>query len=244
MKKIILAVTAAVALTGPAFAADMAVKASAPAYAPAYRSASWTGCYIGAGGGYGMYNQDNTTVVTATGVAIESSHADGGRGYFGTVGGGCDYQFNQKWLIGAFGDYDFAAIKGSINMPVIGFTANDNLSSAWAAGARVGYLPYDTLLTYVSGGFTSARFDGGSFNAGLAPTGISVGSQTYNGWFLGSGFEYKLDFFPGLFWKNEYRYSDYGTQTRNTVAPIGLSVSSHAYAQTVRSELVWRFWTR
>ncbi len=42
---------------GSAMAADMPVKAPMlmKAPPPAY---SWTGCYIGGGGGYGMWNQD------------------------------------------------------------------------------------------------------------------------------------------------------------------------------------------
>ena len=245
MKKVVLAATAAVALTGSAFAADIAVKSRAPAPAPVYRAASWTGLYIGVGGGYGMYNQDNTTVTNPGGVAFDVLHTDGGRGYFGTVQVGADYQFNQKFLAGVFGDYDFAALKGNITTPTNAAVAPNNMSSAWAVGGRLGYLPYDTLLTYVSGGYTQARFDGGAFSTAGGLTGNSYGSQTYSGWFLGSGFEYKLDFFPGLFWKNEYRFSDYGTQTLISV-PVGagFATTSHAYAQTVRSELVWRFWAR
>ena len=40
---------------------------------------------------------------------------NGGRGWFGTVQGGCDYQFAGpygNWVIGAFGDYDFSNIHG------------------------------------------------------------------------------------------------------------------------------------
>lgn len=248
MKKIVLAATALVALAGSAFAADMSVKAPAPA--AAYRAISWTGCYIGAGGGYGMWNQDNQTVFTTGGAPADARHTDGGRGYFGTGQVGCDYQFTPKWLIGAFGDVDFGRIKGSMNATGLGISGDETLRSSWAAGARLGYLPYDTLLTYVSGGFTSARFSAVDFVfVGGVPTGLSVGAQTYRGWFLGSGFEYKLDWLPGLFWKNEYRFADYGTKTNDmfitaTGAPFGFSVNSHKYVQTVRSELVWRFWTR
>ena len=58
MKKLVLALSAAAVFSAPALAADMAAKAPlmpAPvAYAP-----SWTGCYVGGGGGYGMWNQEN-----------------------------------------------------------------------------------------------------------------------------------------------------------------------------------------
>ena len=58
MKKIAL-IAASFALAGTASAADlrrpMPVKAPAPVAVAAY---SWTGCYVGAGGGYGMWNQE------------------------------------------------------------------------------------------------------------------------------------------------------------------------------------------
>ena len=40
---------------------------------------------------------------------------------------------------------------------------------------------------------------------------LSVAANTYNGWFIGSGFEYGFDILPGLFFKTEYRYSSYNT---------------------------------
>ena len=46
-----------------------------------------------------------------------------------------------------------------------------------------------------------------------APPGtVSLAAQTYNGWFIGSGFEYAFDWLPisGLFLKTEFRYSQYG----------------------------------
>src|SRR5690348_9975881 len=60
MKKLALALlTTTAAFTGSAFAADLPMKAPAPYAAPA-PAFSWTGCYIGAGGGYGMWNQEVT----------------------------------------------------------------------------------------------------------------------------------------------------------------------------------------
>ena len=59
MKKLTLAAAALVALTGSAIAADLPRKAPA-AVAPApLPVATWTGCYLTGGVGYGMWNQDN-----------------------------------------------------------------------------------------------------------------------------------------------------------------------------------------
>ena len=57
MKKLALAATAVAALSGQALAADMPMKAARPA--PVVAAVSWTGCYVGGGGGYGMYYQEH-----------------------------------------------------------------------------------------------------------------------------------------------------------------------------------------
>src|SRR4051794_5308705 len=105
MRSIIAFAFTAVATS--AIAADMPVKAPAPAPAPVY---NWTGCYIKGGGGYGMWNQDSTGFDRSiqTGTEIRT----GGRGWFGTVGAGCDLQVGERWVFGVFGDYDFSSIKG------------------------------------------------------------------------------------------------------------------------------------
>ena len=103
--------------------------------------ASWTGCYIGGGGGYGLWNQENTGYFQAAPGAAAASQTTatdtaGGRGYFGTVGGGCDYQFalgNWQMVVGAFGDYDFASMKGNVALPLSGAFGYEKLDSQWSA---------------------------------------------------------------------------------------------------------------
>jgi outer membrane immunogenic protein len=251
MKRLAIALLAATGLSAGsgqiASAADMPVKAP---LAPVVRVVSWTGCYVGAGGGYGMWNQDNQTFFNSSGVALEQQHTDGGRGWFGTGQVGCDYQFAPRWVIGAFGDFDVGNISGTMTLPnalVDPLQGDEKERWSWAVGARAGYLPWDTLLVFVSGGFTQARF--GEVNlitTGGRSIGDSVPESTYNGWFLGSGYEYKLDWMPGLFWKTEYRFADYGSRDNPIVdtatgVPTVDSVHSHKYVQTIRSELVYRF---
>ena len=96
-----------------------------------------------------------------------------------------------------------------------GFTGSERKSSTWAVGGRAGVLVTPRFLTYFDGGFTQARFDGVNYNfafAGGGPSGLSLAAQTYNGWFIGSGFEYAFTWLPinGLFLKTEFRYSQYG----------------------------------
>src|SRR5437879_1105920 len=105
MKKLALAVVAAAAFTGSAVAADMPARTYSKAPPPApIAVANWTGCYVGGGGGYGLWNQENTLFVDPPLVAVRTpasaTATAGGRGYFGTVQGGCDYQFSlASWQV-------------------------------------------------------------------------------------------------------------------------------------------------
>jgi outer membrane immunogenic protein len=249
MKALALHVTAiGLLLAGAASAADMRMPAKAPAPAPIV-TYNWTGCYVGAGGGYGMYDQKSQWFSTPT-LPFGLSNDNGGRGWFGTVQVGCDYQVGSNIVVGAFADYDFSGIKGNMAVPnSFGrpWIGEEKLKSSWAAGGRIGWLPFqDRLLVFVSGGYTQAKFGAVHFHFadGDGPTLFSLAKNTYEGWFIGSGYEYGLGFLPGLFWKTEYRFADYGKELVRVLGPDGPttgSIESRKYVHTVRSELVWRF---
>jgi outer membrane immunogenic protein len=247
-------------VAGNAMAADMAVK-TPYLKAPPPPAVSWTGCYLDAGGGYSMWNQDhsltNTGFTPPTGVTT----TDGGRGWLGRVGAGCDYQISSSFVLGVFGDYDFMSLKGS-NTPseVFGFgggtgttpiTGNETETNAWYVGGRLGYLINPSFLTYVDGGYTQTRFTlGGEFSTLTgAPIAFGFPNYTDSGWFLGSGFEYAVSGLlpiPGLFLKTEYRFSQYSTKNIAEVgfatgAPTGNVEATKPYVQTVTTALVWRF---
>jgi outer membrane immunogenic protein len=233
---------------GAATAADLPVRAPAPV-APAPVVASWTGCYIGAGWGYGMFNQDHQTF-TLGGIASGPEATTGGRGWLGTVQVGCDYQAGSQFVIGIFADYDWANIKGDHLLSINGlpYGGEEKLKSSWAVGGRLGYLPFaqTQMMVFVSGGYSQAHFSG--FNLSLIPSisaAFHVDNANRSGWFIGSGYEYAFLFFPGLTWKTEYRFADYGKERDtifliNTTTP-GVYTDSQKFVHTVRSELVWRF---
>ena len=252
MNKLALHVTAiSLLLAGAASAADLRrpapVKAPPPIVPVGY---NWTGCYVGAGGGYGMYDQESRYQGGVQNPGSTSLQNDnGGRGWFGTVQVGCDYQVGSSIVIGAFADYDFSGLKGDMAFPHFAVVGEEKLRNSWAAGGRIGWLPFqDRLLVFVSGGYTQARFK--QVNYFFAGSGnlseFALAKNTYDGWFIGTGYEYGIGFLPGLFWKTEYRFADYG---REDVAlldfpsgtPRGDFIESRKYVHTVRSELVWRF---
>jgi outer membrane immunogenic protein len=248
MQKLLLTATALVAFAavGSAGAADLpaAPVYQTPAVAPGY---SWTGCYLGAGGGYGMWNDDATYETYPALAAISQTVTSGGRGWFGTAQVGCDYQFGSI-VVGAFGDADLGSIKGTMLVPSSGQAGNANESGAWAAGGRIGWVVWPKFLAYFSAGYTEARFDQLNFtrvNLTVPSNGLYTVAHTYNGWFLGSGYEYGFDFLPGLFWKTEYRFASYGAVDLPILLPTGapsvVAFNSQKTIQTIRSELVWRF---
>jgi outer membrane immunogenic protein len=251
MKKTLIASAVFSALiAGNAMAADM----KAPILkAPPMPVFSWTGCYLGAGGGYGMWNQDTFREITATGVATTPTETGGGRGWFGTVQAGCDYQVSSSWVIGVQGDWDWGNLKGSPNFGNGNIAVDETNNWTWAAGGRIGYVVMPQLLGYFAGGFTQAHFNavnfindtGAAALAGL-PNGLGIADHTYRGYYLATGYEYGLSFLPGLFWKTEYRFSTFQADAlphifTATGLTNGSDSNSKKWIQTIRSELVWRF---
>jgi outer membrane immunogenic protein len=252
MNKLLLATAAvAFAAVGSAGAADLPMKAPPmQTYAPPM---SWTGCWISGGIGYGMWNQDHYgELLFPARVQTTDTVTSGGRGWLGRGGVGCDYQINPSFVIGAFGDYDFMSLTSHGRADVAGLGGDEKESASWAAGARLGYLPYPNLMTFVSGGWTQARFDTiNLLNTTVNPpvvTGLSMPRTTFNGWFLGGGTEYAVPWtaFHGLFWRTEYRFNTYTAQdipiiVTATGAPTGTGQHAEKTVQTVTTSLVWKF---
>jgi outer membrane immunogenic protein len=222
-----------------------ALGSSAMAYAPPAVPAAynWTGFYIGAGGGYGMFNLESSS--TQSGVLLSDNQTTGGRGWFGTVGAGFDYQFAGPFVAGVFADWDISDIHGNWSDPYWEVAGEIKQKWAWSAGARAGYLVTPTVLAYLDGGFTQARFsDVHLFSFGLLslPTANALPAETYNGWFIGGGAEATLPWFPGFSVKSEYRLADYGSKDLLMLNQTpAVSVNVHPFVQTIRTSLVYRF---
>jgi outer membrane immunogenic protein len=123
--------------------------------APTY---NWTGFYVGAGLGYGMYNLDTQWFAAGLPFTMPLTQTMGGRGWLGTVTAGADYQFNDRIVAGVFADYDFADMKGTIENQGAFSVGDMTETGAWAIGGRLGWLVDPDILTYFSGGYTQARF--------------------------------------------------------------------------------------
>jgi outer membrane immunogenic protein len=249
MEKVLTGAAVLIALIAtPVLAADL----TPPYYKTPAVSApavSWTGCYVNGGVGYGMWKQEHFAESYPGLVQLDQTTDNGGEGWLGRLGLGCDYQVGASVIVGAFGDYDFMNIHGTVDDPLSGLIGEDKESGAWGAGGRLGYLVSPSVLAYFNGGYTETRFDQLTLTTGFppVPAPFSVSAHTYHGWFVGGGAEYALGFMPvaGLFWRTEYRYASYQSADLPLVSTaIGTTVGaqhSQKDVQTITSGLVWRF---
>src|SRR5579871_6312224 len=257
MKKLVLALTAVAAFTGSALAADLPARTYTKAPVMPEPVYNWTGFYIFGGAGGGVWDADTLTFNNVTGVPLVGGQKQGGDGWFGTVGAGYDWQFNQSWVAGIFADGQFGSLKGTIagasnTGPISGV---EKLQDTWAAGARIGWLVAPNVLSYVNGGYTQSYWSGASYTNIVTGVGGLITTPSFNkgGWFIGGGVENNLNIFgitaPGWFMKTEYRAAYYDKATLNetviaTGLPSGLADTFHPLVQTVSTSLVYRFnWT-
>jgi outer membrane immunogenic protein len=226
MKRLILGVAAALMLSaGPAAADGMRTKGSIKS-APAAAGPNWNGFYVGAGFGVGAVVHDVSVSERNYEPYGDESYRSvfgfdgiGGEGAFGTVSLGYDRVIRPGWVGGVFVDYDFSGISTDSD---IGSIDHD---SSWALGARLGVLANPSTLLYATGGYTQAEFD------------ISgLGSQTYDGYFVGAGVETFLH--QNWTLKLEYRFSQFGDET---ILDDGIKVDLEPSIHTARVVLSYKF---
>jgi outer membrane immunogenic protein len=206
-------------IAAPALAADMPVKAPPPAPAPVY---SWTGWYVGAnvGGGWGhrdvSFSSPANDPILADIVPPAQSFSTSG-----VVGGlqlGYNWQLQPNWLIGFETDFDWSGMSGSSTVEhdfrgsrflPFASTVDEHVEWFGTVRGRLGWLPWNNLLIYGTGGFAYGRLNhtgslGGSFshsvvngpswscpNVTTTCFGGSSGN-TATGWTAGGGVEYAL----------------------------------------------------
>ena len=187
---------------GPAFAADMVVKAPPPITAPSY---NWTGLYVGANFGGGWSNGS---------LNIPGNNFYGGITEF--IGGAqVGYNFQADHILfGIEGDFDGA----SFDHPALPVPTLGSVSQHWIStvAGRIG-LVNDRWLVFgkVGGGWAqstaSLNSPGGSWN----------GSSTNGGWLVGGGVEYGFK----AHWtvKLEYDFLTQSNWTSTTVPPVALN---------------------
>ena len=218
MRRTLIGFIAALALgsvSPAAFAADMV-----PEPAPV---SSWTGFYLGAGGGVGWADFDNNhrRCVLDGDVCSDdpdnnwhngnNDHSDGN--IIGVVQGGFDYEIAPSFVIGAYADFTFGDISFDRNNNHDDWTGfhdhfDTQVNDMVDVLGRVGFAPTPNLLIFALGGWTFAdvdanfrvRDDGGDWHHN------NDDNLNANGFTVGGGLEWK--FTDNLSIRGEYRFTD------------------------------------
>jgi outer membrane immunogenic protein len=189
MKKSVIALSAFIGVTGTALAADLPVKATPLATPIPY---SWTGCYIGAAGGGAWGRSKHVSGDAATfGVDITDRYTMTG-GIIG-VEYGCNWQ-TGRWVLGTESDFSWTNLRGGANnIPPFNTGSISNTLEHWLSTTRlrVGFLPTDNWLLYVTGGLAAARVEALVDATAIGSRAVSE-SRTRWGWTVGGGAEYAL----------------------------------------------------
>lgn len=227
MKTYLLGAAAALALTAPAFAADLPPRPytkAAPAVTAPEAVYNWTGFYVGGhvGGAF------------AGGNSIEG---DSGR-FFGGVQGGADYQFATNWVIGVEAQYSWMAASNTGVIFPGGSTATEDTRGLGSVTGRLGY-SWGPALLYAKGGYAWRDASLGVTTAGGAPAAFTTSGNRNDGYTVGGGLEYL--FAPNWSAKVEYQYYkfDNTTFTGGPADVVGTTFRNEDH--TVKAGLNYRF---
>ena len=235
-----------------ASAADLPIKAPAGVVAA---PSGWTGFYIGGNVGGGWDDRDfSITPNDPAAAPFLNAFGVAGPGSFrtsGVIAGlqlGYNWQFSPNWLIGIEADFDWSNISGSTTSSQSGF-AGPPLPTGWrldehikwfgTVRGRLGWLPWQNLLVYGTGGFAYGRVeDSGSvtdtgavgylsvvvpFSVTCAPGAVCFSGSSHNnltGWTAGGGLEYALWQHWSI--KAEYLYVSLASKSLTETAPTVL----------------------
>jgi outer membrane immunogenic protein len=207
---------------------------------------NWTGFYANGGLGYEFWEADTTTVNPVTGACVVcATQNQGGNGWLGEIGLGYDAQISDKIVLGAFADYDFSSVRGTIGDQFNQVSGKTNNDSTWFVGARAGWLMTPQVLNYYNVGYTHAHFGGanmGPTGSGGGPAGFATSNYDGNGWFVGGGLEVAMG--SGWFWRSEVRFAQYSKQTLSDTNGAGAQLDNITFepvVQTATSEIVYKF---
>ncbi len=204
MKKILLGsvATGALVAAGSASAADLGPRPAykAPPMVAPIPVFSWTGCFVGAHGGWGWGKKDVTEVARSHTNTIGSATA--GIDTSGAIFGGqigCDYQFASSPTLQASSEGNLTTVR------------TDWLASITARLGFTGWLPHSLLYVKGGGAWIRDRWQTTVPHA-FCDFGCPVfeSSQTRSGWTIGGGIEYAIA--PNWSVFAEFDHYDFGTK--------------------------------
>ena len=250
MRRLLLASTIiSAALAGSALAADLPMRAPAPApYAtPIF---TWTGFYVGVNGGYagdrynyglnGAYGGEEPTYINGNAHISSSGFVGGGQiGY--------NFQLASPIVLGIEADIQASGIKGEVGLdggisggPGLSASVGSKTTYFGTVRGRLGWAAFDRMMIYATGGFaygqTKSYYD---FNIGDDYSGSK--SNSHGGWTVGGGMEYAI--LPNWSIKAEYLYVDLGKKSLLDYSGDGyaFNLSEKTRFNVVRAGINYRF---
>ncbi|SFV27618.1 outer membrane protein [Hyphomicrobium facile] len=205
-------------------------------------TSSWTGPYLGFGTGYSVANKQESFGADA-GPFNNPVSNDGG---FISASVGYDYQFRERFVVGAFADADFSNLSyNDSNFASDGVDSQELWSSHGGfknilmVGGRLGYLTTPDTLLFVSGGYANAGMEQTTISILGEGSGVIYDSKRLSGAFIGAGVETKI--WDSLSLKAEYRYIDLESEELPLFAMSGsLAARIDPDIQTGRLSVNWR----
>ena len=224
LRRLFLAGTSLMALTGSTLAADLPV-AKAP---PPAVMASWAGFYLGAHGSYGWKRDDFSTPSSVELTAPLPINGIRSKGAVYGAQAGYNWQFGPV-VTGLEIDFSVTDIKGSnsvsdsIVVPGLGSassseTLGENVKYLGSARARLGWLPAGNVLLYGTAGLAWERLDRTDDSSEIVQQfgqpNLSFSRSTRSptdkfGWVAGAGVEVMLGS-PNWIGRVEYLHYDFG----------------------------------
>jgi len=251
-----LATTAMLALSGTAYAADMAVKA--PPVAPAPPPITWTGFYVGAQIGGASFdpscgtNQGGDEFISPPCTFVEGEGSHSSLSSASVIGGGrigYDWQWD-KVVLGVVGQFDWTHLDGTSRtiLPSDGptgtsvGTANESIDWLASVRGRIGWA-FDNVLFYGTGGVAWTRIKASASLVGTCCGNYATPeiSTTKTGAVAGGGFEYRVT--PNVSVVGEVLWYGFG---QTSVSGVGDGIT---YTTTFRNQDIvagtlgvnWRF---
>ena len=181
---------------------------------------NWNGFWLGAGIGANadMIGHDYSTATVAAPTVVTGTGNDSSRGadgFFGTIGLGYDWQVRDRFVVGAFTDFDFGSSEHT-ETDFFGtagpFGWDMERNSTWTIGARVGLLTSNTSMFYGLVGYSRTSYDIAVTEDDGAGNAFTIGRDIdFSGFVVGAGLEQDLG--NGFSLKGEYRYTNYGEES-------------------------------
>jgi outer membrane immunogenic protein len=214
------ALLGALALLGwyfPATGADMAVKAPAASYTPAY---NWSGLYFGLQGG-GDIAAIPLSNLNFGSTALQNAFGDPGvfgSGANGFVGGGhvgFNIPFTSSFVAGIEVGVQATGLHSNENVTAVAGTINaqSGFNLVWDgyADAKLGWLINRNVYLYGLGGISFGEIKDSATLATAAATTALTANDIRTGWNAGLGVDYCFD--PKFCMGPRYRYVSYGSKS-------------------------------